>query len=286
MTEAFRREKVQCVTPSGLHRMAYLEWGDTDNPRVVVCVHGLTRCARDFDFLAAELSRDYRVICPDVVGRGDSDWLKNPMEYAIPTYAADMVTLIARLDVESVYWVGTSMGGLIGMMLAALPDTPISRMVLNDVGPVVTAVSLERIGAYVGKAPRLPSIEAAEQLVRLVSAPFGPHTDAQWRFLTEHVVRREADGAYRMHYDPAIAVPFNAGAPHKDMALWSFWDAMRCPTMAIRGEHSDLLTRETLAQMAARGPRAKTVDLAGIGHAPTLMQPDQIALVRAFLLAA
>ena len=286
MTEAFRREKVQCVTPSGLHRMAYLEWGDTDNPRVVVCVHGLTRCARDFDFLAAELSRDYRVICPDVVGRGDSDWLKNPMEYAIPHYAADMVTLIARLDVESVHWVGTSMGGLIGMMLAALPDTPISRMVLNDVGPVVTAVSLERIGAYVGKAPRLPSIEAAEQLVRLVSAPFGPHTDAQWRFLTEHVVRREADGAYRMHYDPAIAVPFNAGAPHKDMALWSFWDAMRCPTMAIRGEHSDLLTRETLAQMAARGPRAKTVELAGIGHAPTLMQPDQIALVRAFLLAA
>ena len=286
MTEAFRREKVQCVTPSGLHRMAYLEWGDTDNPRVVVCVHGLTRCARDFDFLAAELSRDYRVICPDAVGRGDSDWLKNPMEYAIPTYAADMVTLIARLDVESVHWVGTSMGGLIGMMLAALPDTPISRMVLNDVGPVVTAVSLERIGAYVGKAPRLPSIEAAEQLVRLVSAPFGPHTDAQWRFLTEHVVRREADGAYRMHYDPAIAVPFNAGAPHKDMALWSFWDAMRCPTMAIRGEHSDLLTRETLAQMAARGPRAKTVELAGIGHAPTLMQPDQIALVRAFLLAA
>ena len=266
MTEAFRREKVQCVTPSGLHRMAYLEWGDTDNPRVVVCVHGLTRCARDFDFLAAELSRDYRVICPDVVGRGDSDWLKNPMEYAIPSYAADMVTLIARLDVESVHWVGTSMGGLIGMMLAALPDTPISRMVLNDVGPVVTAVSLERIGAYVGKAPRLPSIEAAEQLVRLVSAPFGPHTDAQWRFLTEHVVRREADGAYRMHYDPAIAVPFNAGAPHKDMALWSFWDAMRCPTMAIRGEQSDLLTRETLAQMAARCPRAKTVELAGIGR--------------------
>ena len=286
MTEAFRREKVQCVTPSGLHRMAYLEWGDTDNPRVVVCVHGLTRCARDFDFLAAELSRDYRVICPDVAGRGDRDWLTNPMEYAIPTYAADMVTLIARLDVESVHWVGTSMGGLIGMMLAALPDTPISRMVLNDVGPVVTAVSLERIGAYVGKAPRLPSIEAAEQLVRLVSAPFGPHTDAQWRFLTEHVVRRDADGAYRMHYDPAIAVPFNAGAPHKDMALWSFWDAMRCPTMAIRGEHSDLLTRETLAQMAARGPRAKTVELAGIGHAPTLMQPDQVALVRAFLLAA
>jgi pimeloyl-ACP methyl ester carboxylesterase len=264
--------------------MAYLEWGDTANPRVVVCVHGLTRCARDFDFLAAALARDFRVICPDVAGRGDSDWLKNPMEYAVPTYAADMVTLIARLDVESVYWVGTSMGGLIGMMIAALPESPITRMVLNDVGPLVTAASLERIGMYVGKAPRLPSIEAAEQLVRAVSAPFGPHTDAQWRFLTEHVVRREADGSYRMHYDPAIAVPFNAGAPHKDMALWAFWDAIRCPSLVIRGAQSDLLTKETLAEMAARGPKAKTVELPGIGHAPTLMQPEQIEIVKSFLL--
>ncbi len=286
MTEAFRKKSVQCASPSGLHRMAYMEWGNAANPRVVVCVHGLTRCARDFDALAAELSRDYRVICPDVAGRGDSDWLKNPMEYAIPHYAADMVTLIARLDVATVHWVGTSMGGLIGMMLAALPETPVSRMVLNDVGPVVTAVSLERIGTYVGKAPRLPSMEAAEQLVRMVSAPFGPHSDAQWRFLTEHVVRREADGSYRMHYDPAIAVPFNAGAPHKDMELWNFWDAITCPTLVIRGEQSDLLTRETLAQMATRGPRAKTAELAGVGHAPTLMHANQIAIVKDFLLAA
>ena len=283
MSEAFRRKKVQCATPSGLHRTAYLEWGDAANPRVVVCVHGLTRCARDFDFLAAELSQHFRVVCPDVAGRGDSDWLKSPMEYAVPTYAADMVTLIARLDVETVHWVGTSMGGLIGMMLAALPESPVSRMVLNDVGPVVTAVSLERIGTYVGKAPRFPSIEAAEQLVRMVSAPFGPHSDAQWRFLTEHVVRREPDGSYRMHYDPAIAVPFNAAAPHKDMALWPFWEAVRCPTLVIRGAQSDLLTHETLMQMATTGPKAKTVELAGIGHAPTLLQADQVAIVRDFL---
>lgn len=286
MSEAFGRKKVQCASPSGLHRMAYLEWGDAANPRVLICMHGLTRCARDFDFLAAELSPNYRVICPDVAGRGDSDWLKNPLEYAIPIYAADMITLIARLDVETVHWVGTSMGGLIGMTLAALPGSPITRLVLNDVGPVITAVSLERIGTYVGKAPRLPSIEAAEQLVRMVSAPFGPHTDAEWRFLTEHVVRREADGSYRMHYDPAIAVPFNATAPHQDMALWNFWDAIRCPTLAIRGEQSDLLTRETLAQMAVRGPKAQTAELAGIGHAPTLIHADQIAMVKAFLLAA
>ncbi len=285
MTEAFRRKKVQCATPSGLHRMAYLEWGDAANPRVVICVHGLTRCARDFDFLAAELSRDYRVICPDVAGRGDSDWLKNPMEYAVPVYAADMITLIARLDVASVQWVGTSMGGLIGMMIAALPESPITRMVLNDVGPLVTAVSLERIATYVGKAPRLPSIEAAEMLVRTVSAPFGPHTDAEWRFLTEHVVRRQADGSYSMHYDPAIAVPFNATAPHKDIALWPFWDAIACPTLAIRGELSDLLTRETLAQMASCGPKASTLELAGVGHAPTLIHADQIAPVKDFLLA-
>jgi pimeloyl-ACP methyl ester carboxylesterase len=208
------------------------------------------------------------------------------MEYAVPTYAADMVTLIARLDVETVHWVGTSMGGLIGMMLAALPESPVSRMVLNDVGPVVTAVSLERIGTYVGKAPRFPSIEAAEQLVRMVSAPFGPHSDAQWRFLTEHVVRREPDGSYCMHYDPAIAVPFNAAAPHKDMALWPFWEAVRCPTLVIRGAQSDLLTHETLMQMAATGPKAKTVEFAGIGHAPTLLQADQIATVKDFLLGA
>jgi pimeloyl-ACP methyl ester carboxylesterase len=266
--------------------MAYLEWGDAANPRVLICVHGLTRCARDFDFLAGELCGDYRVVCPDVPGRGDSDWLNNPMDYVAPTYVNAMVALIARLGVDSVHWVGTSLGGLIGMTLASLPETPITRLVLNDVGPVITAVSLERIGAYVGMAPRFPSVDAAEQYVRAVSAPFGPHSDSQWRFLTEHVLRSDPAGGYRMHYDPAIAVPFNAQKEHKDIELWNVYDAVRCPTLVMRGEHSDLLTRETAARMAGRGPRAKLTEMKGIGHAPTLMHADQIAVVREFLLSA
>ena len=286
VTEPFRRRKVQCVSPTGLHRMAYVEWGGRDSANTLVCVHGLSRCARDFDFFAAEMAgRGWRVVCPDIPGRGDSDWLKNPMEYAVPVYVSDMVALIARLDVETVHWVGTSLGGLVGMTLAALPESPVKKLVLNDVGPVLTAVSLDRIGAYLGKWPPLPTIEAAEQYVRAVSAPFGPHTDAEWRFLTEHLVRRNPDGTLRMHYDPAIAVPFNVQVPHQEIALWSFYDAIRCPTLVLRGEQSDLLTRDTAAQMAKRGPRAKVVEIPGVGHAPTLIHADQIAIVREFLLA-
>lgn len=286
MADPFRKHKVQCLASGGLHRMAYLEWGDAANPRVLVCVHGLTRCARDFDTLARALCDRYRVVCPDVPGRGDSEWLRNPMDYAIPTYINAMVTLIARLGAQSVHWVGTSMGGLIGMALASLPETPIVRLVLNDVGPVITAASLERIAAYVGMAPRFPSVDAAEQYVRAVSAPFGQHSDEQWRFLTEHVVRSDPSGGYRMHYDPSIAIPFNAEKNHKDVDLWPTYDAVHCPTLLLRGEQSDLLTPETAAQMAARGPHAALTEIKGVGHAPTLMHPDQIAVVRDFLLAA
>jgi len=285
VSEPFRRGRVQCASASGLHRMAYLEWGDLRSAKVLLCVHGLTRCARDFDRLAEEMARHgYRVVCPDVAGRGNSEWLKNPLEYAVPTYANDMVTLIARLDVESVEWVGTSLGGLIGMTLAALTDSPVKKLVLNDVGPVLTAVSLERIGTYVGRWPPLPTIEAAELYVRAVSAPFGPHSDAEWRFLTEHVVRGNQDGSLRMHYDPAIAIPFNAASPHEDLELWNFYDAIRCPTLVLRGEQSDLLTRDTVRQMAGRGPRAKVVEIPGVGHAPTLLHDNQIGIVRDFLL--
>jgi len=276
---------VQCASPRGLHRIAYREWGSRANPRVLICVHGLTRCARDFDRLAAAMSDRYRVVCPDVAGRGDSDWLPDPMLYQLTQYVADMVTLIARLDVERVHWVGTSMGGLIGMALASLPGTPIERLVLNDAGPVISKASLERIGAYVG-ARTFPTLEAAEQYVRAVSAPFGPHSDAEWRFLTEVVVRRNPDGTWRLHYDPAIAEPLRASMPEKDLELWHLWDPVRCPTLVLRGAESDLLSRETCTKMAERGPKARVVEIAGVGHAPTLMHEDQIALVRDFLLAA
>ncbi len=282
---AARQRFVQCASPRGLHRMAYLEWGEARNPKALVCVHGLTRCARDFDALARELSAHYRVVCPDVAGRGDSDWLPDPMLYALPQYVADLVTLIARLDVDSVHWVGTSMGGLIGMALAAQAGTPVNKLVLNDAGPVIARTSLERIGTYLGKAPVFHSLEAAEQYVRTVSAPFGPHSDAEWRFLTEVVLRRNPDGSYRLHYDPRIAEPYRAQMPDQDLELWPLYEAVACPTLVLRGARSDLLARATCEQMVARGPKAKVVEIAGVGHAPTLMHEDQIAIVRDFLLA-
>jgi pimeloyl-ACP methyl ester carboxylesterase len=279
------QRRVQCASPAGLHRIAYLEWGEPDNPQVLVCVHGLTRCARDFNNLARALSDRYRVVCPDVAGRGDSDWLADPMLYANPQYVADMVTLIARLDVEQVHWVGTSMGGLIGMALASQKDSPVTKLVLNDAGPVIGKAALERIATYVGKWPPLPTVQAAEQLVRAVAAPFGPHTDEEWRFLTEVVVRKNADGSYRFHYDPKIAERFRKDIPEGDLEVWPVWDVVRCPTMVIRGAQSDLLSKETAEQMTRRGPKAKLVELPGIGHAPTLMHDDQIGIVRNFLLS-
>jgi pimeloyl-ACP methyl ester carboxylesterase len=285
VSAAPRRRRVQCATPQALHRIAYLEWGDPENVRVLFCVHALGRCARDFDALAAALSDRYRVVCPDIAGRGDSDRLSDPMLYVVPQYVADMVTLVARLDVEAVHWVGTSMGGLIGMELAARNDSPITKLVLNDAGPVVTKASLERIATYFGLAPTFPDLEAAEAYVRAVSAPFGPHSDAEWRFLTEIAVRRNADGSYRMHYDPRIAEPFRAYMPEDDLELWPTYEAVRCPTLVLRGALSDLLTRATCERMAACGPRAKVIEIEGVGHAPTLMHADQIAIVRDFLLS-
>jgi pimeloyl-ACP methyl ester carboxylesterase len=276
-----RRRSVQCASPRGLHRMSYLEWGDPRNREVLLCVHGLTRTGRDFDEVARALCGQFRVVCPDVAGRGDSERLPDPMLYGVPQYVGDMVTLIARLDVEGVSWLGTSMGGLIGMALAAQPGSPVKRLALNDAGPLITRVSLERIASYVGKTQMFATLQDAEQYVRSVSAPFGPHSDAQWRFLTETWLRRNDDGTWRASYDPRIAAPFSAD---KDLELWSLYDAIRCSTLVLRGERSDLLTRDTAAEMTRRGPRAKVVEIRGVGHAPTLLQADQVAIVQEFFL--
>jgi len=283
MTPPFRQHSVQCWTPAGLHRMAYLEWGRRDNPHVVLCVHGLTRSGRDFDVLARALQSEFRVVCPDLAGRGDSEWLKNPMEYQLPVYLADLVTLIARLDAATVCWVGTSLGGLVGMALAAASASPVRALVLNDAGPRVGAAALARIGSYVGSDPALANLEAAEAYVRAVHAPFGPHSDAEWRFLTEHSVRHRTDGSLRLHYDPALAVPFTAQPLDRDIELWGLYDAITCPTLVLRGERSDLLARDTAAEMSMRGPHARVVEFAGVGHAPTLLHEDQIRVVTEFL---
>ncbi|HRP25800.1 MAG TPA: alpha/beta hydrolase [Thauera sp.] len=281
-----RERSVQCLGPHGLHRMAYTEWGDPRNPRVLVCVHGLTRNGRDFDDLAQALADDYRVVCPDVVGRGRSDWLGVKADYGFPVYVADMVTLIARLDVEQVHWVGTSMGGIIGMLLASQPHSPITRLVLNDVGPVITTTALQRIAQYVGMAPRFPSMEAAEAYIREVSASFGPLTDSQWRHLTQYSVRPVggADGGFAMVYDPGLGDAFRASPILEDIDLWGVYDNVRCPTLALRGAESDLLTPDTFTAMAGRGPQAQLVEFAGVGHAPMLMDETQITVVRDFLL--
>ena len=283
---SFTERDVRCASATGLHRMAYNEWGERDNPNVLVCVHGLTRNSRDFDDLARAMATDYRVICPDVVGRGRSAWLASPAGYGLPQYVADMVTLLARLDVESVHWFGTSMGGLIGMFIASQEDSPISRLVLNDVGPVITGESLKRIGEYVGRAPKFETFEDAEKYIRLVSAPFGALSDAQWRHLTETSLRHADDGRLEMRYDPGIGEAFRQATVFQDVDLWPIYDRIRCPTLVVRGADSDLLRPETVAAMAERGPRPQTVEIANVGHAPMFMESEQIRIVREFLLAA
>lgn len=279
-----RERRVVCANPLGLHRMAYTEWGEPDNPRVVVCVHGLTRNGRDFDDLAQSLCRRYRVICPDVVGRGRSDRLPAGVEYGFPQYVADMMVLLARLDVENVAWVGTSMGGLIGMIIASQEYTPISRLVLNDVGPEIANVSLQRIAEYLGNPPVFPDFAAAERYLRMVGAPFGPLADEKWQQMTASSVRQRPDGVWALIYDPQIAAPF----ARLDLAvaqpdLWPLYDRIRCPTLAIRGSESDLLTRETFAAMGRRGPAAQLVEIPGVGHAPMFMDEAQIRVVTDFL---
>ena len=283
-----RLHHVQCLAPTGLHRMAYWEWGDAANPRVLVCVHGLTRQGRDFDTFAQAMRGEYRVVCPDVAGRGQSDWLKNPASYAIPQYVADMVTLLARLDATEVHWVGTSMGGLIGLGLAALPDSPIRRLVLNDVGPAIEYAALARIGSYVGQPAHWKTVDEAAEALRTISLGFGPHTREEWLALTRPQLEADGEG-FKPHYDPAIGVPFRAVTPELAAAgeaqLWQAWDAVRCPTLVLRGAESDLLARPTADAMAQRGPRARVHEIAGVGHAPTLVHADQVAVVREFLLS-
>ena len=282
-----RLHQVQCLGARGLHRVAYWEWGDPANDRVLVCVHGLTRQGRDFDTLARALSDRYRVVCPDIVGRGESDRLADPAGYQVPAYVADMVTLLARLDAAVVHWVGTSMGGLIGMGLAALPASPVQRLVLNDIGPTLDAAGIARIAAYVGLPLTWPTEDAAADHLLNISAGFGPHSREQWLALTRPMLRREGD-VFRLHYDPAIAVALRAITPAAaaagEAALWAAYDAIRCPTLVLRGAASDVLSAGTAEAMSRRGPMARVHEITGLGHAPTLVAADQIEVVRRFLL--
>ena len=277
----FREKAVRCLDPHGFHWLRYVEWGDPHNARVLVCVHGLTRNGRDFDHVARSLADAYRVVCPDMPGRGRSDWLRDPADYNYPLYCTDLVTLLAQLGVENVDWLGTSMGGILGMILAGMPGSPVRKLVMNDVGCMIPKAAIERIGQYLGKDPPYDSIEALERDLRSVS-PFGNLTDEQWRHLAVTSARQDDKGRWHFRYDPKIAVNFHA-APPADVDLRPYWHAVHGPVLVIRGESSDLLTAGTLDEMRKR-PRTETLVIPECGHPPMLMDDLQVGAVRRFLL--
>jgi pimeloyl-ACP methyl ester carboxylesterase len=272
---------LQSLSAHGFHRVVYYEWGDADNRDVVVCVHGLARNGRDFDRLGERLAPRFRVIAVDMPGRGESEWLANPADYVLATYLTTLTALFARADAARLAFVGTSMGGLHGMVLAAQRHSPVIRLVVNDVGPVLEPAALARIASYVGQSPVFDSYADIEHYIRTVSAPFGDLGDAGWAHVARTNVRQRADGRWRLAYDPGIAVPFAASAAIPD--IWPTWDAIRCPTLVLRGAESDLLSRATAEAMTARGPLARLHEFAGVGHAPMLIDDAQIDVVAAFL---
>jgi pimeloyl-ACP methyl ester carboxylesterase len=277
-----REGSVLCLDPHGFHRVRYAEWGDPRNPRVLVCVHGLTRNGRDFDYLAERLADAYRVVCPDVAGRGRSDWLRDPADYTYTLYCNDMSALIASLHADTVDWLGTSMGGIIGMILASVPGSPVRKLVMNDVGCLIPRAALERIGLYVGTEPAFDSLEAFEAAMRSVS-PFGELDASQWRHLALHIARHDEDGKWRSRYDPGIAVNFRA-AVAGDIDLRTHWNRLHGPVLVIRGDESDLLLPQTFDEMRRR-PHTEAYLVPRTGHAPMLMDDAQVGAVRHFLLA-
>ena len=294
---------VQCLDADGGHRMAYWQWGNPAATHVVVCVHGLSRQGRDFDTLAKHLVEkahgDIRVICPDVVGRGESDWLKDPLGYQIPTYAADMLTLLGQLHLNApmttLDWVGTSMGGLIGIVVSGQPGLPlpvsVNKLVLNDVGPAIEWLSIVRIGTYLGAPVRFDSVQQGADAMWAISSGFGPHTPEQWLALSRPMLRHVADAPgskLRLHYDPALAAPFKQATQESTLkgekTLWQLYDNITAQTLLLRGADSDLLSLASALAMGQRGPKARLVEFAGVGHAPTLVAVDQVAAVAGFLL--
>jgi pimeloyl-ACP methyl ester carboxylesterase len=262
--------------------VALTDWGKEDALRTAICVHGLTRNGRDFDRLAVALSDRWRVLAVDIVGRGKSDWLDDPLGYNYRQYIVDVATIIKRLALKDIDWIGTSMGGVIGMMVAAQEHAPIKRLVLNDIGPLLTAAALRRISAYLAEPKSFGSVAEVEAYMRSIYAPFGVLPDAEWQHMAQHGHRRDQDGRYWLAHDPKIA----EGAlsiTDKNLELWDYWDRIRCPVLLLRGETSDLVSRETADEMKRRGPRATVVELPKVGHAPALRSANEIRIIRDWL---
>jgi pimeloyl-ACP methyl ester carboxylesterase len=277
-----QQRALACLGPSGFHKLAYREWSGPSGAPTLLCVHGLTRNGRDFDVIARALSEHYRVICPDMPGRGASDDLPDPAQYGYPLYLADLAALIARLDVERLDWLGTSMGGLIGMMMAATTGSPIRRLVINDIGARVDKAGLERIASYVGLDPKFDTLEALADVLAANFVGSDRLPRATILRLAEGASRKLPDGRYGLAYDPRIGDAFKASPP-RDVDLFAVWDRIACPTLVLRGGVSDLLSAETAQAMTQRGPRARLVEFPGVGHAPWLASEEQIAPVRDFL---
>lgn len=276
---------VNCSSPDGVHRMAYHAWGKPSNPKVLICVHGLTRRGSDFKTLAEAMSNDYYVVCPDVVGRGESDRLKNPMLYAVPQYVADMASLVKHLGVSQVDWFGTSMGGLIGMVYASMPNNPIRRMLINDVGPRIEPEAIKRLGSYVGQAFSFANRADALQRLNEICASFGSHTPEEWEIYNGPMLV-EKDGLWIMHYDPNISVPFASVNPIMakagEMAMWHAFKQIHVPMLVVRGGDSDLLSAKTVAEMCKVNPYIRSIEIPGVGHAPAFVKSEQIALAKEF----
>lgn len=299
-----RQESFQALANGSFHRIAYTDWGNASSPHVVVCVHGLARNSRDFDFLAAALAPRLRVLCMDVVGRGESDWLENKSYYSFATYQSDAAAMLARASAPprrwfgrtagaKLDWVGTSMGGLIGMLLASRPGSPIRRLVLNDVGPLIPWSALLRMKGYITRGKSFKDLDEVEAYFRDVCASFGPLTDAQWKHLAHHGTRQAEDGSYELRYDPKIGEGLHGHVDPefplgpdllRGIDLWNVWGKLEVPTLVLRGAQSDVLRPVTVEEMKRRKPDVEVVEFAGVGHAPALMSDDQIRVVKEFLL--
>jgi cobalt-zinc-cadmium efflux system protein len=276
---------VQCSSGDTQHRMAYHAWGNPHNPKVLICVHGLTRRGSDFKTLAQAMCNDYYVVCPDVVGRGDSDRLTNPMQYAVPQYVADMAELVKKLGVNQVDWFGTSMGGLIGMVYASMPNSPIRRMLINDVGPRIEPDAIKRLGSYVGQPFAFANRVDALNRLNQICATFGEHTPAEWETYNGPMLVQR-DGMWIMHYDPNISVPFASVNPIMakagEMAMWHAFKQIHIPMLIVRGGDSDLLSAATVAEMCKVNPYARSIEIPHVGHAPAFVKAEQIALAKEF----